>query len=321
VEAELLTLSLLSEGGSMRLFRFICPIVLAVFVVLTVAATAQATSILTANALTTQDTLFSNTAVTGSAYVTATYNTTGACCGGFSWPESLSFTAKATYGALHAQSSVLSAFDIAAWSTWTDTITATGGNPGDRLDYLVKVNVDGTLSAPPGTRDPGVQNINIFSEVGSYLSGLPGGGACPNSGAFWGAPRTNCNASYSDGVESDENGHVWSSFETRSGSPFSSFVVQLISGQTYNVEQTLSVRSAVYGLIFDAPTSADYSDTAVFELDPITTGAGYTTGSGTDYRSVPEPASILLLAFGLAFLYCRQRSHRQAEGSGARSRS
>ena len=39
-------------------------------------------------------------------------------------------------------------------------------------------------------------------------------------------------------------------------------------------------------------------NTAVFAFDPITPGASYSTASGVTFASIPEPGSLVLVAFG-----------------------
>ena len=67
----------------------------------------------------------------------------------------------------------------------------------------------------------------------------------------------------------------------------------------------------------DSSMTVDARDTAQFNLDPITPGAGYTTASGVSYltsppAAVPEPASLTLLNIGgLSLLGFRWRWLRQ----------
>jgi hypothetical protein len=81
--------------------------------------------------------------------------------------------------------------------------------------------------------------------------------------------------------------------------------LNVLSGDTVVVEGQLSmdaIGTTQYGLNYSASasigTDAYFTDPAFF-LDPITPGATYTSASGMNYASVPEPGSVVLIGSGL----------------------
>jgi hypothetical protein len=87
--------------------------------------------------------------------------------------------------------------------------------------------------------------------------------------------------------------------------------VALFVGQSYTVTQQLTVRSWVNAMI-QSSTSANFYGTMRFSLDPVGSDYGYTTASGTDYRTptvtpVPEPGSLFSFVAGLASLAALRR--------------
>jgi hypothetical protein len=241
--------------------------------------------------------------------ISASQETTGTVCsaGQCGTPVTGDAIANATanYGTLKASSSSTRGYLESGLATFTDTFTMTGAPAGTALDYLVTYQTDGSLSFVNDLPGPSAGG-SAFSDVRTWLTGLPGAGGCVDPG---GAEPPACNVSSFSSVTWD--GSTLSS--VADGSLTGSFEVSLLSGTSYTITQGLEVASTVTG-DYTASTAAQYGDTEQFFLTPVTPGAGFTTLSGATYdlpsgSAVPEPSSLVLLGIGLtaASLWWRRR--------------
>lgn len=174
---------------------------------------------------------------------------------------------------------------MASAAVWTDRFTITGATPGESVDFLVKVSVDGALDVPDlraNAADPSRFNY-LSSSVAMWLWGFPGGTGCQGGNGF-GAPPSfvpPCNASglhtisrvFYVGSQTDHQ-------EVVQGALDDEFVVSLVVGQSYMVGHHLSAASIITDFA-PATTAADF--TASMTLTPIGSGYDYVAASGRRY--------------------------------------
>lgn len=193
--------------------------------------------------------------------------------------------ATADYGQLHVVSSVVNGGQAGGNAFWTDSFTITGPTPGTFAPFLVTFRVTGELTVPDtrGGAHPAVIGEQ-YSQFAAWLFGLPASGAPCVGLHLRNGPEHDCSYSVTElkrrtynlfSGEFPYTDDILNDLER-------TFTVQLEVGRTYSVRQELMAQSVISAMV-SSMSSADV--TAVLYVDPISPEYGYTTGSGTDYRS------------------------------------
>lgn len=196
-----------------------------------------------------------------------------------------------------------------AYEGWTDSLTiGPGSGP---MQFLVVMDLEGTVSAAGDPTTGGdSQNQAGFQASGSGSTAVMlyedpcqknSNGVTQGCGAGWMAAPT-----VETGILTANPG------ETVSLSGYVSSVVSAAGG-------VVSYRCGVNNClaVYSSGALADFSNTAIFGVIPITPGATYTSASGTDY-DIPEPATLPLAVVGLAALISVFRKNGRSRHGGVK---
>jgi hypothetical protein len=190
--------------------------------------------------------------------------------------------AVANFGQLGAKASVSSSGSINATAVWQDSFTITGVSPGQLVNFSVTTDTHGSLIVPIGTGNPGTINDN-YALVVSWLWGFPGAVVDCQLPGLLGGGLPPCNDS---GVHFIQNTYSASTLlgteDNSAGDLGKTFEVQLVVGQTYQIQQRLRAVASITG-VSGVTTESDFLGTATFSLTPVGADYGYTTASGYRY--------------------------------------
>lgn len=168
---------------------------------------------------------------------------------------------------------------------WADSFTITGPTTGTFAPFLVTFRVTGELTVPD-TRDGANPAVigDQYSQFAAWLFGLPPSGAPCVGLHLRNGPGNDCSYSVTELKRRTYNlpTQQFSYTDDILNDLERTFTVQLEVGRTYSVRQELMAQSVISAM-FTSMSSANM--TAVLYVDPVSPEYGYTTGSGTDYRS------------------------------------